>query len=108
MYAIRSYYAYGFTRWQVFKDILFPQMMRFALPGIGNNWMVTLKATALVSIIGLADVRVDDALVARQQSEGVNQLVARLACVIFRPVLFEILDSLDHRQDDLLGQHGLA
>lgn len=48
--------AYGFTRWQVFKDILFPQMMRFALPGIGNNWMVTLKATALVSIIGLADV----------------------------------------------------
>ena len=31
-------------------------MMRFALPGIGNNWMVMLKATALVSIIGLADL----------------------------------------------------
>ena len=31
-------------------------MMRFALPGIANNWQVTLKATALVSIIGLADV----------------------------------------------------
>ena len=31
-------------------------MMRFALPGIGNNWMVILKATALVSIIGLADL----------------------------------------------------
>ncbi|MCY1314137.1 Histidine transport system permease protein HisQ [compost metagenome] len=31
-------------------------MMRFALPGIGNNWMVVLKATALVSIIGLADL----------------------------------------------------
>ena len=25
-------------------------------PGIGNNWMVMLKATALVSIIGLADL----------------------------------------------------
>jgi len=36
--------------------ILFPQMMRFALPGIGNNWQVLVKATALVSIIGLADV----------------------------------------------------
>ena len=31
-------------------------MMRFALPGIGNNWQVMVKATALVSIIGLADV----------------------------------------------------
>jgi hypothetical protein len=31
-------------------------MMRYALPGIGNNWMVMLKATALVSIIGLADL----------------------------------------------------
>ncbi|MNG14451.1 Histidine transport system permease protein HisQ [compost metagenome] len=31
-------------------------MMRFALPGIGNNWLVLLKSTALVSIIGLADL----------------------------------------------------
>jgi histidine transport system permease protein len=36
--------------------VVFPQMMRYALPGIGNNWMVMLKATALVSIIGLADL----------------------------------------------------
>jgi len=48
--------AYGFTRAQRFRFVIFPQMMRFALPGIGNNWMVILKATALVSIIGLADL----------------------------------------------------
>lgn len=48
--------AYGMTPWQVFVRVLFPQMMRFALPGIANNWQVTLKATALVSIIGLSDV----------------------------------------------------
>ena len=48
--------AYGLTRAQRFRVVLFPQMMRFALPGIGNNWMVILKATALVSIIGLADL----------------------------------------------------
>ncbi|MBV8467982.1 MAG: ABC transporter permease [Burkholderiales bacterium] len=49
-------FAYGMSRWQVFHRVLFPQMMRFALPGIGNNWQVLLKSTALVSIIGLADV----------------------------------------------------
>jgi histidine transport system permease protein len=49
-------YAYGMSGARVFARILFPQMMRFALPGIGNNWQVLVKATALVSIIGLADV----------------------------------------------------
>lgn len=48
--------AYGMSHWQVFHRIQFPQMMRFALPGISNNWQVMLKATALVSIIGLVDV----------------------------------------------------
>ncbi|WP_296655308.1 ABC transporter permease [Paraburkholderia sp.] len=49
-------YAFGMSGTRVFARILFPQMMRFALPGIGNNWQVIVKATALVSIIGLADV----------------------------------------------------
>ena len=48
--------AYGFNRWQVFSRVQFPQMMRHALPGLGNNWQVLLKATALVSLIGLNDL----------------------------------------------------
>lgn len=49
-------YAYGMSKRQVFIKISFPQMMRHALPGLGNNWLVMLKTTALVSIIGLADM----------------------------------------------------
>ncbi|MDO7927694.1 ABC transporter permease [Pseudomonas sp. KFB-139] len=48
--------VYGLKRGQRFRYVVFPQMMRYALPGIGNNWQVLLKATALVSIIGLADL----------------------------------------------------
>jgi len=48
--------AFGFSGGQIFRRILFPAMMRFALPGIGNNWQVILKATALVSLLGLNDV----------------------------------------------------
>lgn len=48
--------AYGFSGSQIFRRILFPAMMRFALPGIANNWQVILKATALVSLLGLNDV----------------------------------------------------
>lgn len=49
-------FAFGMSRSRVFRRILFPQMMRFALPGIGNNWQVLVKATALVSIVGLSDL----------------------------------------------------
>ena len=45
--------AFGFSGGQTFRRILFPAMMRYALPGIGNNWQVILKATALVSLLGL-------------------------------------------------------
>ncbi|MBB5319942.1 ABC transporter permease [Marinobacter oulmenensis] len=48
--------AYGFSRWHTFRRIMVPQMLRHALPGVGNNWQVLLKTTALVSIIGLTDM----------------------------------------------------
>ena len=48
--------AFGMKPLLVFRRVLFPQMMRFALPGLANNWQVILKATALVSLIGLTDV----------------------------------------------------
>lgn len=48
--------AYGMSNALVFRRIRFPQMMRHALPGLSNNWMVLLKTTALVSVIGLSDM----------------------------------------------------
>lgn len=48
--------AYGLSQWQIFTHIMCPQMVRHAIPGIGNNWLVLLKTTALVSVIGLSDM----------------------------------------------------
>ncbi|HET8790193.1 MAG TPA: ABC transporter permease [Modicisalibacter sp.] len=48
--------AYGMTERLMLRRIRFPQMMRHALPGLSNNWMVMLKTTALVSVIGLVDM----------------------------------------------------
>lgn len=49
-------YAYGLSRREVVSRILLPQMIRHAVPGFGNNWLVMIKASALVSIIGLDDM----------------------------------------------------
>jgi arginine/ornithine transport system permease protein len=48
--------AYGMRPMQVFLRITLPQMVRLALPGFTNNWLVLMKATALVSLLGLQDM----------------------------------------------------
>ena len=48
--------AYGMNKFLIFRRITLPQMVRHALPGFGNNWLVLIKTTALVSIIGLDDM----------------------------------------------------
>jgi His/Glu/Gln/Arg/opine family amino acid ABC transporter permease subunit len=46
----------GMTSLTVFRRITWPQMVRHALPSFTNNWLVLIKATALVSVIGLHDL----------------------------------------------------
>jgi arginine/ornithine transport system permease protein len=48
--------AYGMSGWQIAWRITWPQMFRHALPGLSNNWLVLIKSTAIVSVIGLSDL----------------------------------------------------
>ncbi|MGB6976120.1 MAG: ABC transporter permease subunit [Gammaproteobacteria bacterium] len=48
--------AYGFGAMSRLYHILLPQISRYALPGLGNLWLVLLKDTALVSLLGLSDL----------------------------------------------------
>jgi arginine/ornithine transport system permease protein len=48
--------ALGMGRMHTFVRITAPQMVRHALPGFTNNWLVLIKATALVSLIGLQEM----------------------------------------------------
>ena len=46
----------GMTPLTIFHRITWPQMVRHAMPSFTNNWLVLIKATALVSVIGLHDL----------------------------------------------------
>ncbi|WP_299354574.1 ABC transporter permease subunit [uncultured Shimia sp.] len=48
--------AYGMTRRQTFWRILVPQMWVYALPGLSNLWMVLIKATPLLFLLGVEDI----------------------------------------------------
>ena len=49
-------HAFGLRPAQVWRRIVLPQMVRHAIPGFANNWLIMLKASALVSLIGLDDM----------------------------------------------------
>src|SRR3984957_15893410 len=48
--------AVGMARLLRFRRIIAPQVLRFALPGLGNVWQLSLKDSALVSVTGLAEI----------------------------------------------------
>ncbi|WP_082715371.1 ABC transporter permease [Celeribacter halophilus] len=48
--------AYGMTKRQAFWRIMVPQMWTYALPGLSNLWMVLIKATPLLFLLGVEDV----------------------------------------------------
>ncbi|MFY0597588.1 MAG: ABC transporter permease subunit [Cognatishimia sp.] len=48
--------AYGMTRRQAFWRVMVPQMWVFALPGLSNLWMVLIKSTPLLFLLGVEDI----------------------------------------------------
>lgn len=62
-------WAFGMSPLKTFVRITLPQMVRYALPGFTNNWLVLIKATALVSLIGLQDMT----YLAKQASAAARQ-----------------------------------
>ncbi|MFK0087140.1 ABC transporter permease [Pseudomonas sp. NPDC090755] len=48
--------ALGLSKGRIFSRLILPQMWRIALPGLGNLFMILMKDTALVSVIGLEEI----------------------------------------------------
>ena len=49
-------FAIGLRRGQSLRFVIWPQLIRLALPGLSNLWLALLKDTALVSVITLNDL----------------------------------------------------
>lgn len=90
--------AYGMNKYKRFYRIMFPQMMRHALPGLGNNWLVLLKTTALVSIIGLQDmVKIAGDASGSTQKPFTFYLVVALVFLFYTSVSTAFLKWAEHK-----------
>jgi arginine/ornithine transport system permease protein len=91
-------WAFGMGRTQTFLRITAPQMVRYALPGFTNNWLVLIKATALVSLIGLQEMT----YIAKQASAATRSpftflLFAAALFLIYTAVSLYVLRKLNAR-----------
>ncbi len=80
----------GMNRWSIFIKIISPQVIRHALPGIGNVWQITLKDTSLISVTGLVEIM-------RQTRISSNVEHSPLTFLITAAVLYLCLTSFSGR-----------
>lgn len=83
-------HAIGLSRFQTMRLIILPQLIRIALPGLSNLWMILLKDTALVSVIGLSDIIRQTGIAARVTKEAF--LFFGVACLLY--LALAILSSI--------------
>ncbi|WP_336056559.1 ABC transporter permease [Nitratireductor sp. CH_MIT9313-5] len=83
-------HAVGLSRWQTMRLVIAPQLIRLALPGLSNLWLILLKETALVSVIGLSDILRQTGVAARVTKEAF--LFFSLACLLY--LVLALLSSI--------------
>lgn len=74
-------YSVGLSKGQTMRLVVLPQLIRIALPGLSNLWLILLKDTALVSAIGLSDILRQAGIAARVTKEAF--LFFAVACLIY-------------------------
>ena len=95
-------WAFGMSRRQTFIRITLPQMVRYALPGFTINWLVLIKATALVSLIGLKEMT----YLAKQASAATR---SPFVFFLFTAVLFLVYTSVSlHALRQLNARYSLG
>ncbi len=80
-------WAIGLTSWHTMRLVVFPQLIKIALPGLANLWLILLKDTALVSAVGLADILRQTGVAARVTKHaflffGIATLIYLLLAII--------------------------
>ena len=96
--------ALGLSRWQTMRLVIFPQLVRLALPGLANLWLILLKDTALVSVIAVDDLMRQTRVAAGSEREPF--FFYAVTCGIY--LALSIVSSVGVRQVDAWAERGQA
>ena len=88
----------GMSKFSIFYKVLAPQILKYALPGLGNVWQITLKDTALVSVTGLVEIM-------RQTRIASNVTHSPLTFILSAAILYLILTTFSSKVFDKLEKY---
>ncbi len=94
----------GMGRLLMLRRIIAPQILRFALPGMGNVWQLVLKESALISVVGLIEIM-------NQTRLAVGATGAALSFYATGAVLFLLITTFSgaaFRQAETWAMRGMA
>lgn len=91
---IEAAQAIGLAPRRIMGRVIFPQMLRLALPGFTNTWLVMLKSTAIISIVGLQDMV---GLADKAGKATREPFLFMLAVILFFLALTAVSGNLLHR-----------
>ncbi|WKW41051.1 arginine ABC transporter permease ArtQ [Kosakonia cowanii] len=90
--------ALGLSKGAIFFRLVMPQMWRHALPGLGNQWLVLLKDTALVSLISVNDLMLQTKSIATRIQEPFTWYIVAAAIYLVITLLSQwVLKRIDLR-----------
>lgn len=86
--------ALGLSKITMYKDILLPQVIKYALPGLSNLCLVTLKDSSLVALIGLQDLTFKAQIAANESYKPFTYYMICAAIYLVLTSVFEVLFKL--------------
>jgi len=90
--------ALGMKTSAIFFRLILPQMWRHALPGLGNQWLVLLKDTALVSLISVNDIMLQTkSIAARTQEPFTWYMIAAAIYLVITLLSQQVLKRIEAR-----------
>jgi len=92
----------GLSNWLTFRLVVFPQMIRGALPALGNLWLVVLKESSLISVVGYSEVL----FTAKTAAGSTHRYLYFFTVAAFGFLILTVLStSLFQALEDRAGKH---
>ena len=88
----------GLSQWQAMIKVVFPQGIKFAIPGLSNELVINIKDSSVLSVIGVFDLTFAASTVAGIYYKQLNAyLVAAVAYLIMTAIASWLLGRLSRR-----------
>lgn len=89
----------GFSRWQIQRKIIFPQVLKRTLPAVGNEIITLVKDTSLVYIVGVNEVLKLAKGISNRDASLIPYLVAGIIFLAMTFVITKLMDYIEKRID---------